>query len=920
MAKISNKDIYQDIDSISLLDYLIGTKKNGKGTKSFPLESVIQLINGTNGVNNIQFKFSDGTDPEVNYTTTGAFFTNTNSGEPNNFTQLVFNKDTIYPVDLTLLFEKLGATQNVVFTLKNPENPNNFVKLKVLSFTDNTTHFAFDVETYEDLVIGGFVNENIYGLYFEIIKSSEADRFLTTGTITIAGNQITISTGYSWVINGSNYANPFLFRSTIPPASASNERIDLFVVDRFNNIIKIQGVESIGNPVKPNKPLNTLELTFLTVDDNIVYNPAPPIVGNIYTEKEEKRQITLTGSGALNLPISGKFARYLISGSITQINGVSSISSINYYDGKKYTFKNGQATNVVLSHDSGTVPFKFPNNLNFILKPNEIIEFVLKTVNGFSLDYVGTIFYDLPKDQLLSKAEITITVNDVDIVGATRYVINEASYEILTPETFTINYTAAGLFRTDIIVVDTNGDYLLINGIEGAVAIKPDVPIGTLEFAEFDVTDSSITELVDVNNFWVTKLDKKDHNTENFITKGSIEETKIGTLITYGNKITDGSLLYSELLEPIRNNLSSFYNQIFYRSDYGYYNFKPLNNLAPRLYLMPNGVVTGTTCKFEMFNNDYSNDYTNYNGFNIFTNNVDNRINIGPNRGVLGGARMAMRIHGDYKGSVAANDCNSIDFFTNNDLILNRFTGAIGFGTTNTDPFGIGLANQFTFKDPSTQLTRLNIVGNSAAAGIYFGRNNIRTASVATQAATSDLDISTNPTNAGISLTSNVRIFASTGNVRIGGTAADNNVDKLQVNGTISATPATTSEQVVVKSQMDLVRPYKVYTAIVSQTGTNAPTIVVLENTLGVSVIATRTGVGQYFLNFSQSVVSPKGYFSFLQESQSVAGQTTLLRLGISGASNGISLSSSSFNSSLMLFELSDDIFDQTRIEFRSYN
>lgn len=217
---------------------------------------------------------------------------------------------------------------------------------------------------------------------------------------------------------------------------------------------------------------------------------------------------------------------------------------------------------------------------------------------------------------------------------------------------------------------------------------------------------------------------------------------------------------------------------------------------------MPNGAVTGTTCKFVMFNNDYSNDYNNYNGFNIFTNNVENRINIGANRGILGGARMAMRIYGDYKGSVAANDSNSIDFLTNNDLILNQFTGAIGFGTTNTDPFGIGLANQFTFKDPSTQVTRLNVVGNSAAAGIYFGRNNIRTASVATQSTTSDLDISTNPTNAGISLTSNVRIFASTGNVRIGGTAADNNVDKLQVNGTISATAGSNPNNVVVNSQL----------------------------------------------------------------------------------------------------------------------
>lgn len=114
---------------------------------------------------------------------------------------------------------------------------------------------------------------------------------------------------------------------------------------------------------------------------------------------------------------------------------------------------------------------------------------------------------DLPKDQLLSRAEITITGNDVEIAGATRYVINETAYEIFGGTSFTVPYTAAGLFRSDIIVVDINGDYLLISGVEGAVAVKPNVPIGTLEFAEFDVTDSSITEFVDVNNFWITKAD-----------------------------------------------------------------------------------------------------------------------------------------------------------------------------------------------------------------------------------------------------------------------------------------------------------------------------------------------------------------------------------------------------------------------------
>ena len=39
--------------------------------------------------------------------------------------------------------------------------------------------------------------------------------------------------------------------------------------------------------------------------------------------------------------------------------------------------------------------------------------------------------------------------------------------------------------------------------------------------------------------------------------------------------------------------------------------------------------------------------------------------------------------------------------------------------------------------------------------------------------------------------------------------------------------------------------PYQVYTALISQTGTNAPTVIVLENTIG-NIVWTRTGTGNY--------------------------------------------------------------------------
>ncbi len=119
----------------------------------------------------------------------------------------------------------------------------------------------------------------------------------------------------------------------------------------------------------------------------------------------------------------------------------------------------------------------------------------------------------------------------------------------------------------------------------------------------------------------------------------------------------------------------------------------------------------------------------------------------------------------------------------------------------------------------------------------------------------------------------------------------------IELDGTISATGGTTANQVVIKSQLDAkadlaspsftgtptaptaapgttgnqiatldyvlansgARPYKVYTALLSQTGTNAPTATVLENTLG-TVTFTRSSNGVYLVNSSGLFTADKTF------------------------------------------------------------
>jgi hypothetical protein len=116
--------------------------------------------------------------------------------------------------------------------------------------------------------------------------------------------------------------------------------------------------------------------------------------------------------------------------------------------------------------------------------------------------------------------------------------------------------------------------------------------------------------------------------------------------------------------------------------------------------------------------------------------------------------------------------------------------------------------------------------------------------------------------------------FNNNGSVRAVNLEVNRNTGATAFSGTISASPATLSNQVVVKSQLDAAaRPYKVYTALLTQTGTNAPVATILENTLGVTITWYRDSAGTY---------------SALRSSGSYTGNKTF-GLATLGGSSGIS-------------------------------
>ena len=163
---MNNGFIYEyDVDP-ELMDSLIGTVFAGdRKTKNFALNSILKLFNNQN---NFQYQFSSIVSSEINYSSRGRFFTNTNSNQVGNFTQLIFNKEALRPIDLSMLFDKLSLYSNATLKLINPDNENNFFLFKINAIANNVSHFVFDVAIIDDFFLGSFINGKNYNVVFDL--------------------------------------------------------------------------------------------------------------------------------------------------------------------------------------------------------------------------------------------------------------------------------------------------------------------------------------------------------------------------------------------------------------------------------------------------------------------------------------------------------------------------------------------------------------------------------------------------------------------------------------------------------------------------------------------------------------------------------------------------------------------------------
>lgn len=172
MPQISNQEIYNQDDTLSMNDYTIGSNSNtgNKRTQTYTFGSIFSLFYNYLGFNAF-LNTTDTTTYPIG--TPGCFYV---FDENDNFTsdfseakKITFSQFDTYSFDVAEYFSIIVNSGKFLFKLINLEDKNNFVFLAPSNFVlgETGTTFEININLQEGLSNGNFVNNKRYLLVLE---------------------------------------------------------------------------------------------------------------------------------------------------------------------------------------------------------------------------------------------------------------------------------------------------------------------------------------------------------------------------------------------------------------------------------------------------------------------------------------------------------------------------------------------------------------------------------------------------------------------------------------------------------------------------------------------------------------------------------------------------------------------------------
>lgn len=242
--------------------------------------------------------------------------------------------------------------------------------------------------------------------------SFRQNQLISVGDITVSGNTVTVPSGAKWIIDNVNYETITDTVINIPFATAGYNRKDILVAGKEGTIYVVQGFESEEISIPRNPPIDTVLVTTIDINDSSVGDPSDPSYGTDFVEKRESATIDVFTYAPINDVIYASDQRsfMVISGVATDIKSIA--VNVTYgRDGKPFFIKNKTDHNIKLWHNAAGMvnkKFYFPNEQDFILKPNEIAQFTYNISIG-RIEYVGLTGFQEISNQIEVSGNQTIS-------------------------------------------------------------------------------------------------------------------------------------------------------------------------------------------------------------------------------------------------------------------------------------------------------------------------------------------------------------------------------------------------------------------------------------------------------------------------------------------------------------------------------
>lgn len=113
-----------------------------------------------------------------------------------------------------------------------------------------------------------------------LARTSLNDEIISIGTITLAGNILTIPANVEWRISDVEYNKITETIIPIPFALTGLNRIDIIVANEQGDIVRIAGDE-LPIAVKPVEPPSTVLITQINITDSDIGNPTTPLISGL---------------------------------------------------------------------------------------------------------------------------------------------------------------------------------------------------------------------------------------------------------------------------------------------------------------------------------------------------------------------------------------------------------------------------------------------------------------------------------------------------------------------------------------------------------------------------------------------------------------------------------------------------------------